>query len=154
MFDFGFSKLLLLGIVALVVIGPERLPRVARTLGHLYGRLQRYVTQVKSDIHREMEAADLGKMKTEFESAARSFQSEVVSSVRAVETQARETQASIEKALDVQAPVANEAVAPAPPATTAAAQDAEQTAQLELGIEEPEAQGGSAKPAAVDRAYW
>ena len=63
MFDFGFSKLLLIGVVALIVIGPERLPRVARTLGHLYGRLQRYVTQVKSDIHREMEAAELGSVK-------------------------------------------------------------------------------------------
>ena len=59
MFDFGFSKLFVLAVIALVVIGPERLPRVARTLGHLYGRLQRYVTQVKSDIHREMEAASV-----------------------------------------------------------------------------------------------
>src|SRR5471030_1126401 len=73
MFDFGFSKLLLIGIVALVVIGPERLPRVARTLGHLYGRLQRYVTQVKADINREMDITELNKVKTEFESAARSF---------------------------------------------------------------------------------
>ena len=104
MFDFGFSKLLLLGIVALVVIGPERLPKVARTMGHLYGRLQRYVTQVKADIHREMEAADLGKMKTELESAARSFQSEVESSAREVDQQARETQTSIERALDAHGP--------------------------------------------------
>ena len=89
MFDFGFSKLLLLGIVALVVIGPERLPKVARTMGHLYGRLQRYVTQVKSDINREMEAADLGNMKTEFESAARSFQSEVETSVHATSSSRR-----------------------------------------------------------------
>jgi sec-independent protein translocase protein TatB len=152
MFDFGFSKLLLLGIVALVVIGPERLPRVARTMGHLYGRLQRYVTQVKSDIHREMEAADLGKMKTEFESAARSFQSEVESTARDVEQQARETQASIEKSLDVHAPAANEPAAappPAPPATTPApANDEAKVAQLELGIEEPE------QPAERDRAFW
>ena len=109
MFDFGFSKLLLLGIVALVVIGPERLPKVARTMGHLYGRLQRYVTQVKSDINREMEAADLGKMKTEFESAARSFQTEVESSVQSAHQEVRETQASIERALDVQAPAAERA---------------------------------------------
>ncbi len=138
MFDFGFSKLLLLGIVALVVIGPERLPRVARTMGHLYGRLQRYVTQVKADIHREMEAADLGKMKTELESAARSFQSEVESNVRSMESQARETQASIEKALDVHAPAANEPTTPVAPAPAApATADGAPTAQLELGIEEP-----------------
>lgn len=135
MFDFGFSKLLLLGIVALVVIGPERLPKVARTMGHLYGRLQRYVTQVKSDINREMEAADLGKMKTEFESAARSFQSEVESSVQSVDKEVRETQASIERALDVQAPSAGEPVAPT--AETSPVPEAA-TAQLELAIEEPE----------------
>jgi len=152
MFDFGFSKLFLLGIVALVVIGPERLPKVARTMGHLYGRLQRYVTQVKADINREMEAADLGKMKSEFESAARSFQSEVESSVRSIESQARETQASVEKALDVQATAANEpAAAPADAAPAGPAgpgSDAEApTAQLELGIEEPD------PPAARDRAH-
>lgn len=144
MFDFGFSKLLLLGIVALVVIGPERLPKVARTMGHLYGRLQRYVTQVKSDINREMEAADLGKMKTEFESAARSFQSEVETGVRDVDQQVRETQASIERSLDVHAPAANEPAA----ASASCAPEGESAAspQLELGIEDP------AHPAPPDRA--
>jgi sec-independent protein translocase protein TatB len=148
MFDFGFSKLLLLGIVALVVIGPERLPKVARTMGHLYGRLQRYVTQVKADINREMEAADLGKMKTELESAARSFQTEVESGARDVEQQARETQTSIERALDVQTPAANEAAtspAAAPSPVTAPVNDVP-TAQLELAIEEPQ------QPATRDRA--
>ena len=128
MFDFGFSKLLLLGIVALVVIGPERLPRVARTLGHLYGRLQRYVTQVKADIHREMEAADLGKVKTEFENAARSFQQEVESKALEVEREVRSAQADVERSLDVREPAANE---PAPPTPAA------NSPQLELGIEEP-----------------
>ena len=135
MFDFGFSKLFLLGIVALVVIGPERLPRVARTLGHLYGRLQRYVTQVKADIHREMEAADLGKVKTEFESAARSFQSQVESGIHEADREMREAQASIERSLDG-APVdtgATSAAGPAVPASEAP------SPQLELGIEEPPA---------------
>jgi len=77
MFDIGFSEMVVCAIVALVVIGPERLPRVARTLGVLFGRLQRYVAQVKSDINREMELAELGKVKSEFENAARSFQAEV-----------------------------------------------------------------------------
>ncbi|HEY2628718.1 MAG TPA: Sec-independent protein translocase protein TatB [Usitatibacter sp.] len=141
MFDFGFSKLFLLGIVALVVIGPERLPKVARTLGHLYGRLQRYVSQVKTDINREMEAADLGKMKTEFESAARSFQSDVESTVRSADQEVREAHASIERALDVHAPAANET-----PALPAQALPEAGTAQLELGIEETE------PPAPRDRA--
>lgn len=129
MFDFGFSKLLLIGIVALVVIGPERLPRVARTLGHLYGRLQRYVTQVKADINREMEIAELHKVKTEFESAARSFQSEVEAKVADAEHEIREAHASLERAIDTSAQAANEASAPAAP---------EPSPQLELGIEEPQ----------------
>jgi sec-independent protein translocase protein TatB len=133
MFDFGFSKLFVLAVIALVVIGPERLPRVARTLGHLYGRLQRYVTQVKSDIHREMEAADLGKMKTEFESAARSFQSSVETSMSDVDREVRDAQASVERALDVHPPAANEAAA----TPTAPAPEAPPSPQLELGIDEP-----------------
>ena len=63
MFDIGFSELMVIGLVALVVLGPERLPRVARTLGHLAGRLQRYVTDVKADISREMESEDLHKLR-------------------------------------------------------------------------------------------
>ncbi len=61
MFDIGFSELLLVGVVALLVIGPERLPKVARTAGHLFGRFQRYVNNVKSDISREMELEELQK---------------------------------------------------------------------------------------------
>lgn len=57
MFDVGFSELIVIAIVALVVIGPERLPKVARTAGLLLGRLQRYVNDVKADIKREMQAS-------------------------------------------------------------------------------------------------
>src|SRR5437667_10817392 len=97
MFDIGFSELVVIGIVALVVIGPERLPRVARTLGVLFGRLQRYVTQVKVDINSEMEAADLCKVKTEFENAARSFESYLKSQASDVEREVRDAQSAIEK---------------------------------------------------------
>lgn len=58
MFDIGFSELMVIGVVALVVIGPERLPKVARTAGILMGRMQRYVSGVKADINREMEEFD------------------------------------------------------------------------------------------------
>ena len=61
MFDIGFSELAAIGVVALIVIGPERLPKVARTAGHLLGRLQRYVSTVKADISREMELDELKK---------------------------------------------------------------------------------------------
>ena len=76
MFDVGFSELMVVAVVALIVIGPERLPRVARTLGHLFGRLQRYVNDVKSDIQREIELDELRRFKTEFEQAAQGVQTE------------------------------------------------------------------------------
>jgi sec-independent protein translocase protein TatB len=77
MFDIGFSELLVIGLVALVVIGPERLPRVARTLGHLAGRLQRYVADVKADINREVELDELRKMRDSVQQAATNFESQV-----------------------------------------------------------------------------
>lgn len=70
MFDIGFSELLVIGVVALVVIGPEKLPRMARTLGHLAGRLQRYVSDVKADINREIELEELRKMRDSMQKAA------------------------------------------------------------------------------------
>ena len=77
MFDIGFSELLVIGVVALVVIGPEKLPRVARTIGHLAGRLQRYVSDVKADINREIELEELRKMRDSMQKAASDINSSV-----------------------------------------------------------------------------
>ena len=77
MFDIGFSELLVIAIVALIVIGPQRLPTVARTLGHLFGRMQRYVNDVKADISREMEMEELKKMQSSIEDAARTMRDSV-----------------------------------------------------------------------------
>ena len=85
MFDIGFSELLVIAVVALIVIGPERLPKVARTLGHLFGRMQRYVNDVKADISRELELDELKKMQSSMEDAARSFQSSVSKEVSETE---------------------------------------------------------------------
>src|SRR5438270_6220748 len=71
MIDFGFDKLALIGAVALVVIGPEKLPRVARTVGTLLGKAQRYVADVKAEVNRSIELEELNRMKSQFESAAR-----------------------------------------------------------------------------------
>ena len=71
MIDFGFDKIALIGAVALIVIGPERLPRVARTVGHLIGKAQRYVADVKAEVNRSVELEELKKMKGQFEDAAR-----------------------------------------------------------------------------------
>ena len=76
-FDIGFSELVVIGLVALIVIGPERLPRVARTIGHLAGRLQRYVADVKADINREVELDELRKMRDSMQQATSNFQSTV-----------------------------------------------------------------------------
>ena len=104
MFDIGFSELMVIGVVALIVIGPERLPRVARTLGHLAGRLQRYVADVKADINREVELDELRKMRDSMQQAASNFQSTVNeeisragAEVSKVENELNEAAASLEK---------------------------------------------------------
>ena len=86
MFDIGFSEMMLIAVVALIVIGPERLPRVARTMGHLFGRLQRYVNDVKADINREIELDELRKFKSEFEQAAQSVQADVSTEMQNIES--------------------------------------------------------------------
>jgi sec-independent protein translocase protein TatB len=77
MFDIAFTELLVIAVVALIVIGPERLPKVARTAGHMFGRLQRYVNDVKADIQREIELDELKKLRSQFEDAARSVEQSV-----------------------------------------------------------------------------
>ncbi len=81
MIDFGFDKLALIGAVALIVIGPEKLPKVARTVGHLFGKAQRYVSDVKAEVNRSIELDELKKMKTQFEDAARNVEQTVRSEV-------------------------------------------------------------------------
>ena len=77
MIDFGFDKIALIGAVALIVIGPEKLPRVARTVGHMLGKAQRYVADVKAEVNRSIELEELKKMKSEFEGAARDVEQTV-----------------------------------------------------------------------------
>ena len=77
MIDFGFDKIALIGAVALIVIGPEKLPRVARTVGHLLGKAQRYVADVKAEVNRSIELEELKKMKTQFEDAAHDVEQSV-----------------------------------------------------------------------------
>src|ERR1700756_1890761 len=79
MLDFGFDKMALIGAVALIVIGPEKLPRVARTVGMLLGKAQRYVADVKAEVNRSIELEELKKMKGQFEDAARNVEQTVSS---------------------------------------------------------------------------
>ncbi|MBI3938586.1 MAG: Sec-independent protein translocase subunit TatB [Betaproteobacteria bacterium] len=119
MFDIGFSEIVVIAVVALVVIGPERLPRVARTLGHLFGRMQRYVNDVKADIAREMELDELKRLQANVEDAARSIEHTVAREFRETETR-----------LQGIAETGSEA-APQPAAPAAA----EASPQLELGLD-------------------
>ncbi len=119
MFDIGLSELMLVAVVALVVIGPERLPKVARTAGHLLGRLQRYVSDVKSDISREMQLEELKTMQKQMTDQVNSIGASVTHEMREVES-------SVSKAVD---PASGDAaVSPAPtleePAEAAAPQPA------------------------------
>jgi sec-independent protein translocase protein TatB len=119
MFDVGFSELAMIGVVALVVLGPERLPKVARTAGHLFGRLQRYVNGVKADISREMEASEFAKLKQEVQDAAKSFEKTVNEQSNALEAEAKAIQIDAEKALADQS--ANKVIADAAPAVASSA---------------------------------
>lgn len=82
MLDIGFTKLLLIAGIALVVVGPERLPRVARTLGTLLGRAQRYMSDVKAEVNRSMELEELRRMQGEFQRAAQDIHSSVNSGLQ------------------------------------------------------------------------
>ena len=130
MFDIGFSELLVIAVVALIVIGPERLPKVARTLGHLFGRMQRYVNDVKADISREMELEELRKLQSTVEDAARAIQG-------SVEKEVSETRNELDKVAEAAHPTAPDA--PQLPAPALAAQETAAagpaTQQLDLALE-------------------
>jgi len=98
MIDLGISKMALIGAVALIVIGPEKLPRVARTVGTLLGKAQRYVADVKNEVNRSMELDELKKMKETMESAARDVQGSVQSTANDFEQSWNQAAASLEQA--------------------------------------------------------
>lgn len=87
MLDLGLTKMAVIGVVALVVLGPERLPGVARTAGALFGRAQRYINDVKSEVVREMELDELKKMRTEFETAASNVETSINENLKRHETE-------------------------------------------------------------------
>jgi sec-independent protein translocase protein TatB len=111
MFDIGLSEIVVIGVVALIVIGPERLPKTARMLGHLFGRLQRYVNEVKADINREMELDELRRLKRDVESAARDIEQSVATAQAEVNAGVR----TVEQELSSVAAPASQAPAAEPP---------------------------------------
>jgi sec-independent protein translocase protein TatB len=77
MFDISFTEMLIISIVALIVIGPERLPRVARTIGHLLGRARRFVDNVKNDVRHEIELDELRRLKNSVQETTQSIEQSV-----------------------------------------------------------------------------
>ena len=113
MIDFGFDKIALIGAVALIVIGPEKLPRVARTIGHMLGKAQRYVADVKAEVNRSIELEELKKMKTEFQDAASNVQQEVQQATRSFENEWSSATAGLDQSMGATTPY--EPLAPPPP---------------------------------------
>jgi len=138
MFDIGFSEIMVIAVVALVVLGPEKLPKTARTLGHLFGRLQRYVSDVKADINRELQLDELRKLQGQVQTAARDLETsmtsatqEMQSGVRAVESELNAAAAGTEAGAEAgAAPAAQQTAAPA------AAQPAHRAATVEPPAQE------------------
>jgi sec-independent protein translocase protein TatB len=149
MFELSFGKMMIIAVVALIVLGPERLPKVARTLGHLLGRARGYANQVKQDIDREMQMDELRKLQEQAKDAARSFESAVNDAGRSVEQEAASVQSTVSTSL-AQAETATQVDATravensiAPPHPVISAVD--EVAALETSIAE-QAQAQVAKP--------
>jgi len=90
MFDFSFPELMVVMVVALIVIGPERLPKVARTLGHLWGRAQRYVNGVKSDIERDMAVEEFRQLQQKIQAEASALEKSVNQSAQTLDHQVQQ----------------------------------------------------------------
>lgn len=100
MFNFGISELMIIAVVGLIVIGPERLPKVARTLGHLFGRMQRYVTEIKADINREVELDELRKLQSSMKEAAQEIEESVSKQVNYIEDEVKQAESETRKTVE------------------------------------------------------
>jgi sec-independent protein translocase protein TatB len=132
MFDVGFSEIVVIGVVALIVIGPERLPKAARTMGLLFGRLQRYVTDVKADISREMELDELRKLQKQVQGAAQEFKTSVESAAQNVHAGVRSVEEQLNAAATDAAPTSAQVGPAVAPASAAAVVPAELPRQPSL----------------------
>ncbi|MDO9065274.1 MAG: Sec-independent protein translocase protein TatB [Sulfuricella sp.] len=134
MFDFSFAELLVIGVVALIVIGPERMPKAARTLGLLFGRAQRYVSEVKADINNQLKLEELRKIEADMRAKATTAEHVIIEEARHVEQEFRGVAEQVAPAAIPQGDAAAEKPGepqPLPPAETPAVA----SPQLELGLD-------------------
>jgi sec-independent protein translocase protein TatB len=134
MFDVGFSELVVIALVALIVIGPERLPKVARTAGHLLGRLQRYVNEVKADVNREIQLEELKKLQAQLAEQAKAMESSVTQEIRETEATLNRSVAVPVAGLVAAVPDARAVVAPEPGAAPAPVATVEVVPQVEAAL--------------------
>jgi len=147
MFDVGFSELMVIGIVALLVLGPERLPKVARTTGHLLGRLQRYVSDVKSDISREMQLDELKRLQEEARQSAISLESTVRNEMAGIE---KGVSSSLQSASSAVADLENSIKEPVDGSAAASSFDHDAaSAQLDRQLAEADTHAGPAPSGAA-----
>jgi sec-independent protein translocase protein TatB len=144
MFDVGFSELIVIALVALIVIGPERLPRVARTLGALLGRAQRYVNDVKADIQREVDLDELKSIQSTFQDAAKS----VEQSVSQVGEELQSAGESLNQSVSGTPENKVEPTTAQSPAAVTADETPSASAQMDLGLESTPAATTAAAPKA------
>ncbi len=97
MFDVGFSEMMVIAVVALIVIGPERLPKVARTLGHLWGRAQRYVNGVKADIARDMAVEEFRQLQQQVQQEANLVEQGVKQMAQTADQQMQKFNSAVEQ---------------------------------------------------------
>jgi len=144
-FDIGFSEFFVIGMVALLVIGPERLPKVARTAGHLFGRMQRYVADVKADLNREMDASELRDIKNTVTEAANSMQDAMQSHVGEISQEIKKAEDEFGKLTNPMLHFGLAGGAHAGASTAAAIESGDEASpQLDLGLGD----GDSGVPAA------
>lgn len=99
MFNFGISEIMIIAVIGLVVIGPERLPKVARTMGHMFSRFQRYVSEVKTDINKEIQLEELKSIQDSMKEAATSIEESVAEQVSFIESEVDDADKSLKKSL-------------------------------------------------------
>ena len=147
MFDIGFTELVVIAVVALIVLGPERLPKAARTMGHLFGRLQRYVNDVKADINREMELDELRKVQQQVKDAATDFEQSMNKALDGAQAGVKSVENELNSA-GQPAPALAEAGSPAPAEVPAAAAPPAATEAAPLVAEPPPVQAAEVAPPA------
>ncbi len=115
MFDFSISELMVIMVVALVVIGPERLPKVARTLGHLWGRAQRYINGVKADIERDMAVEEFRQLQQKVQAEAGELEQSMKQAAQTADQQVQEINEAVAKLSSADQTAPDEKPSPTPP---------------------------------------